>query len=414
MVKSKSSFKSVLPYALVVFLGYLGFAMPLPILPEMFLDPEVGIFASTMSRFAKTVWLGIVMSAYPLGQFLGAPILGRFSDHIGRKKVILCSLCGSMISYLITAFATELRDVSWIFMGLFLCGLCEGNVAIAQSVVADIAHVQGHGHKAKHLGWLNLFACFAFVIGPILGGQLSDPDLGSLGRFSTPFWVAAGITLLSMGIIWLFSQETKPQSTTQISFSWKAYKQLYQEVRHSVMYRLLLVNFLLAMGYYSYFRFFPVYIEYRFSLDSAMLGYIIAYGSMTFALFSLCFLKKIGAWLSPKHAVGLFASVLACSLILLLWPSSPLALLGTMLPINLALAVIMTYSAMLISEASSAEHQGRAFGLLTSVQVLAEVMTGLIGGVLAGFIVYLPIIFGACFLFLGAGVLLRPSHKEHF
>lgn len=404
------SFRTVLPYALVVFFGYMGFAMPLPILPEMFLDSEVGILPEAYSRFFKTFLLGVVMTAYPLGQLIGAPLLGKFSDIWGRKRVILFSLLGATFGYLFTALATGGNSVFWIFLGLFLCGLCEGNVAIAQSVVADLAHSAGKEHKVKHLGWINLFACFAFVIGPILGGQLSDSSFVPWFSFATPFWVAAGMTLIGVGVILGFSKETR--RTSQKASSSKNWKTFYQGIKSGPLYSLFWVNFLLALGYYSYFRFFPVYIESRFSFDSAMLGYTIAYGSVTFAIFSAFFLKWIARKFSPQRAVGYFSFILAISLLFILWPSSPWSLLGTMLPINLSLAVIMTYAAVLISDVSSEEDQGRSFGVLTAVQVLAEILTGFFGGVLAGYVPYLPIIIGAGFLVLGGGFLFSKETRS--
>ena len=118
-----SDFKKVLPYALVVFLGYVGFSMPLPLLPEMFLNPEIGILQGIDSKQLKTFLLGLVMSSYPAGQLIGAPILGRFSDRWGRKKVILLSLMGCLLGYLITAVAVEIQKIFGIFLGLFFDGL---------------------------------------------------------------------------------------------------------------------------------------------------------------------------------------------------------------------------------------------------------------------------------------------------
>src|SRR3990167_7620298 len=207
-----SSFKKILPFAFVVFFGFVGFSMPLPMLPEMFLDSEVGIFPLEYSRVLKTFLLGIVMAAYPAGQLIGAPILGKCSDRFGRKKIILLSLVGSMLGYIFTAIATGFESIIFIFMGLFICGLCEGNVAIAQSVVADLSQDLGEESKVSNLGWINLFACFAFIIGPILGGQLSDSTLVPWFSFSTPFWIASIMTLIGIGIVLKFSTETKSSS----------------------------------------------------------------------------------------------------------------------------------------------------------------------------------------------------------
>ncbi len=168
-----SKIRPLLPYAIVVFLGYVGFSLPLPVLPEIFLDAQRSILPPSMSIQLKTILLGIVLAAYPSGQLLGSPLLGIFSDKWGRKRVILYSLASTAVGYAITALAMSAHSVVGIFGGLFLCGFSEGNVTIAQAVIGDIA---GKDEKVAHFGWINFFACTAFIVGPLLGGWLADPD----------------------------------------------------------------------------------------------------------------------------------------------------------------------------------------------------------------------------------------------
>ncbi|MES2200272.1 MAG: MFS transporter, partial [Chlamydiota bacterium] len=395
-----------LPYALVVFFGYVGFSLPLPILPEMFLDPEVGIFPSSYSREWKTILLGIVMAAYPAGQLIGSPILGKCSDKWGRKKIILLSLFGSMIGYIFTALATDRASVSCIFSGLFICGLCEGNVAIAQSVVADIASPEEEGQRVSYFGWINLFTCFAFIIGPIIGGQLSNSSLVSWFTFSTPFWIASFMTLIGIGIVLKFSTETRKKTEHESLGYWASFR---KGMSHKPLRRIYLINFFLAFGYFSYFRFFPVYIEQAFSFNSAMLGYIIAYSSITFAIFSALLLKRVAKWMKPHNAVAIFSLGLALSFFLVLIPTTTFGLFSVIPFVGLCLSVVMTYAAILVSNASSIEFQGQAFGCLTSVQVAAEVLTSLLGGVLASSFTSLPMIIGSCMLVVAAFILLASK-----
>jgi MFS transporter, DHA1 family, tetracycline resistance protein len=407
-------FKRILPYAIVVFFGYVGFSLPLPILPEMFLDPEVSILPLSYPIKLKTVLLGAVMSAYPLGQLIGAPLLGKFSDRWGRKKIILISLFCSMFGYIFTAIATSHSSVPFIFFGLFLCGFCEGNVAIAQSVAADLASSEEERHhKISHFGWINLFACLAFVVGPLIGGQLSDSSFVSWFTFATPFWIAAIMTLFGVAIILIFSKETRKEKKIAPHGYWKSFQIGF---RHKKLRMTYFVNFFLALGYFSYFRFFPVYIENRFSFSASMLGYVIAYGAIAFAFCAALFLKPISRALSPKRATFYFSILLALTFFLVLWPSSPWDLLWTIPPIDLCLAVVMTNASVLVSNAADEDFQGQALGMLTSVQVLAEFIIGIGGGVLAGYLASLPMIMGSFMVLVGSVILLvfmkRPAHDN--
>src|SRR3990167_10818544 len=78
-----------------------------------------------------------VLAMYPLGQFIGSPIIGNFSDYYGRKKVLLISLCACAIGFSGMALSIELNLVSLLFFSAFFTGLCESNMAISQSVIAD-------------------------------------------------------------------------------------------------------------------------------------------------------------------------------------------------------------------------------------------------------------------------------------
>jgi MFS family permease len=205
------------------------------------------------------------------------------------------------------------------------------------------------------------------------------------------------MTLIGIGIVLRFSEETKKQKELPSVGYWESFR---MGMKQQKLRKLYWVNFFLALGYFSYFRFFPVFIEGKFHFDSSMLGYMIAYGSVTFAIFSVLFLKRITKWMSAHRG-------LALSFFLLLFSRSPWDLLGTIPPVNLCLAVVMTYSAILISDASSEEFQGQAFGMLTSVQVAAEVLTGIFGGIAAGQKAAVPMIMGSVMLLIGAWILFN-------
>ena len=264
--------------------------MPLPIFPEMFLGKGSSVLPISYSQELKTFLLGLIMSAYPAGQLIGSPILGKCSDRWGRKKVIILSLIGCLLGYVGTAFAVQSSCITAMFMGLFFCGLCEGNVAIAQSVIADLASDDVE-KKTVYFGWINLFICLAFIVGPILGGVLSDRSISSWFNFATPFWVGAILTSVAVVIIFYFSEETRKEQLLEKKLGY--WKNLTKGIHQKTLAKFYLVNFFLALGYFAYFRFFPVYLKEVFSFSSSQLGYIIAYGSIAFAIAAFLFLKPI-------------------------------------------------------------------------------------------------------------------------
>lgn len=383
----------LLPYAIVILFAYIGFALPLPILPEMFLDPERSIFPSHYDLKIKMLLLGLIMASFPLGQFFGSPFLGHLSDRYGRKKVILFSLAGTTVGYLITAVSVGMQSIAGMFLGLAFCGFCEGNVTIAQSVIADLTHEEGkHEEKAVHFGWINIFISMGFIIGPLMGGQLADPSIVSWFTFATPFWFAALMTVIGMIVIYKYSKETLKEKNQQ---KWDFFKSVWSGFKKKGLKIYYVANFFLAIGYFSFFRFLPVFLERTFDFSAAQLGYVMVYDAIMIGVGVVLLIPPLAKRFKPVVSLAVFSFLLAISFIVCILPVNPYALIVTIPPIGLFLAVTITNGSLVISNAASKEFQGQALGTLTSVQVLAEFLTGIFGGVLAAKTMTLPLYVGA-------------------
>jgi DHA1 family tetracycline resistance protein-like MFS transporter len=456
----------LIPYAIVILFAYIGFSLPLPILPEMFLHPTRSILPG-VELPTKMILLGLVMASFPLGQFFGSPILGRLSDCLGRKKIVLLSLCGTMLGFLITAYAVRLHSVWGMFLGLAICGFCEGNVTIAQAVIADLhparptsvnlsasksgdsvtleslelsrssnSKEEQQREKAIHFGWINIFISIGFIVGPLMGGQLADPDVVSWFTFSTPFWAAACMTVMGIIVIYCYSKETlyRARSTSVnlnasksgdstieegacISSRKRGGKgEFFNSISHSLagrgIKRFYIANFFLALGYFAFFRFFPVFLERQFNFNPSMLSYVMVYNSLAIAVGVIWLVPLLSKHLKTIHSLSLFALLLAATFIICLLPASTYALWITIPPLGFCLAVVITNGSLLISNEAAQQFQGQAMGTLTSVQVLAEIFTGLAGGPLAAYTMSLPLYLGAGMSIVGGFILLHAMRRE--
>jgi DHA1 family tetracycline resistance protein-like MFS transporter len=401
--------KILIPYSIVILFAYIGFALPLPIFPEMFLDPERSIIAGATLQ-NKMILLGLVMASFPLGQFFGSPILGRLSDQYGRKKIILYSLSGTTIGYLITAFSVHEHSIWGMFLGLALCGFCEGNVTIAQSVVADLTEKEElQTEKAVHFGWINIFISLGFIVGPLMGGQLADPSVVSWFTFATPFWIAACMTVMGMGVIYWTAKETLKEKPSE---RWQFFHSMWSGLKRPKLKGFYIANFFLALGYFSFFRFFPVFLERQFNFSASQLSYVMVYDSLAIAAGVIWLIPFLSKRFKPIESLCLFAFLLAVSFVICLIPKSPYALLVTLLPLGFCLAVVITNGSLLISNTASHVFQGQAMGTLTSVQVLAEIFTGLAGGPLAALTMTLPLYIGSAMAVVASLILLRSIRRD--
>lgn len=165
-----------------------------------------GIVVPILGRYAERFGasgfeVGLLFASFSLAQLVFAPIVGRLSDRIGRKPVILISLLGTAVGSFITGAAGSL----WLlFVGRIIDGASGASVAVAQGAVTDVAPVED---RPRLLGFLGAAFGVGFVIGPALGG------LASLGGEHVPFYVAGTLALINAAVAWFRLPETRPVRT---------------------------------------------------------------------------------------------------------------------------------------------------------------------------------------------------------
>jgi DHA1 family tetracycline resistance protein-like MFS transporter len=149
----------VVIYAAVA-LDAVGIGLIFPILPRLLED------VTHVQNIA--LYIGIMTALYAIMQFIFAPMLGAFSDNLGRRPVLLISLAGAAINYVVMAFAPQL----WmLILGRAIAGLTSANVAVATAYITDISPEET---RARRFGLLNAMFGIGFIIGPVLGGLLGD------------------------------------------------------------------------------------------------------------------------------------------------------------------------------------------------------------------------------------------------
>lgn len=175
---------------ITVLLDMIGIGLVIPVLPKLVTTMYGGDISDGSFIF------GWFVASYALMQFIFSPILGNLSDRFGRRPIILTSLLGAGLDYLLMAFAPNLI---WLFVGRVLSGITGANISAANAYIADVSAPED---RARNFGMIG--ACFGvgFIIGPALGGLL-----GAYG-LRIPFIVAACLNLLN----WLYGFFVLPES----------------------------------------------------------------------------------------------------------------------------------------------------------------------------------------------------------
>jgi DHA1 family tetracycline resistance protein-like MFS transporter len=171
----------------IVTLDLIGFGI---------LIPQLGVYGVKFGASPFTV--GLLLSVYSLMQLIFAPVLGRLSDRYGRRPVLLLSVAGSMMGYLLFAMADSLP---LLFLARIIDGVSGGNIATAQAYVADITAPE---ERARGMGMIGAAFGLGFVLGPALGGFL-----GAWGGNLAIGLFAAGLAALNLLFTFLFLAESR-------------------------------------------------------------------------------------------------------------------------------------------------------------------------------------------------------------
>ncbi len=175
---------------ITVFIDMLGIGIIIPILPELIRE-----FVGGGSALAGR-WYGILAATYAVTQFFFAPLLGALSDRVGRRPVILISLFGLGIDYIIMGFAPTL---GWLFVGRLIAGVMGASATTANAYIADVSKPE---NRARNFGLIGVAFGLGFIFGPAIGGLLGSIDL------RLPFFASAGLALVN----WLYGFFVLPES----------------------------------------------------------------------------------------------------------------------------------------------------------------------------------------------------------
>lgn len=244
-----------------VFLDILGIGLIIPILPKLVEQLQGG----NVGAAAHTV--GLLGSLYALMQFICAPVLGSLSDRYGRRPVILASLFGAGIDYIVLAVAPNL---GWFYAGRIVAGITGANITAAMAYIADVSPPE---KRAANFGLIGAAFGLGFITGPALGGWLGATNL------RLPFVVSACLALAN----WLYGFFVLPESLAEKNrrkFSWAASNPAGSFAglkKYPLVFRLAIAVFLTYLGQTMLQSIWALYTGYRYSWTPKQIGMSLAF-----------------------------------------------------------------------------------------------------------------------------------------
>ncbi|WP_419421268.1 MFS transporter (plasmid) [Legionella sp. D16C41] len=393
---------TVLPLYFVIFFGFVGYSLMITVFTPMILHAH-GFISAASPMQSRTILLGILLALYPFGQFLGSPVLGMLSDFYGRRKILIISIAFTTLFYFLITGALYFQNLTLLIISLFLAGLSEGNIVVSQGAIADIA---SDTERGPLFGYIYLSASLAYIIGPLVGGSLANPKLVSWFNYSTPFsLVCVGLIILLFFIIFSFKETlVSPENKEKINYS-KLLTNFIIVFTAKNLRLLFLANFLFYLAIFGFFRCYPMYLVDEFHMQIGQLSLFIAWVSVPIILANLWLTGFLSRRYSPRNMTIISAFLTGIFMVLIVIPNQVNSLWLTLFLTSMALAICLPACATLLSVSSPGQEQGRIMGNNQSLQVLAESLSGILGGLLAAIMVKLSLILLAVVAILGAMLL---------
>jgi MFS family permease len=393
--------RSLISLYLAYFADYLSWYVAIAFLSSY--------IATDTTPFTSLLWtpdisVGIAFAAFPIGEVIGAPILGDLSDWIGRKKVLIWGFWGSVFCMILCAYSLWIGNFFLFILTQLLIGFFSGKQAMAQAAIVETQS----GTIGQKLAFLSVVGGIAWITGPFLGGTLIQEPYLSYGGYIWPSLLAGFIYLICLICTQLFFTDTY-EPTNRALTPIKFLKTVGDVFVLTWKERLFFIFLLNLLGWYLLIVSLSNFLIDHFHLSDSQLGSYNSY-------FSLCFTigGVIGtAWILHRCKAQniLFWSIIVGSAgLFLIYNSDRIVELWIYLAIP-AITEAWIYPAYqtVLSEQTSERNQGKIFGLVGAANGACQFTAWII---LSGITSAHAILIAAALFVSSAALLPALMHKK--
>jgi DHA1 family tetracycline resistance protein-like MFS transporter len=345
---------------ITIFIDLVGFGIVIPVLP---------LYAEKFG--ASETAIGLLLGAFSVMQFIFAPILGKLSDRIGRRPVLLVSLIGTAIGFLIMGLA----DALWlVFVGRIIDGITGGNISTAQAYIADVTPPE---QRSKGMGLIGAAFGLGFIVGPVIGGLMSDISPGA------PFYFAAALSAANATALYFLLPESRSRESragTRPSITGMLRESGGWQLR-AVMATYFFATVAFAMMTATY----PLFTSHRFEFDSTHNGYLFAFVGMLGVVIQGGLLGRLVKIFGDRALAASGTVVLAIGMFFLPASASVSALILATAALAVGNSLATPTLNGLASKSVDSAHQGSLLGVMASVASLARIIGPIAGGILLEF-----------------------------
>src|SRR6266849_9529411 len=363
---------------ITVFIDLVGFGIVIPVLP----------FYAEGTKFGATPReVGFLFASYSIMQLIFAPVMGRLSDKYGRRPVLLVSILGTCLGFMILGFATTL----WmLFVGRIIDGISGGNISTAQAYIADVTTKED---RAKGMGLIGAAFGLGFVFGPAIGGILSRWGI------NIPFLFAGGLAFANATLLYFTLPETvTPDHPARVSAaSGRGLSQLIDSLKRPRLGFVLTIYFLSIVAFSIMTTVFSLFLMFRLGYDAFHNGWVFAFVGIVSAIIQGGLIGRLVRRFGEPSLVITGALLFSASLFATPFVGPVIGIIGILAigtVSSIGNALMAPSLTSLASKSADSGEQGSVLGVTQSVASLARA----VGPTIAAFLIYSAVAFVAFLL----------------
>ena len=342
---------------ITMLIDIIGLGIIIPVIPKLISE----LIQGDISEAAK--YGGWLLFAYAITQFVFSPLIGNLSDKYGRRPVILISLFGFSLDYLLLAFAPT---ITWLFIGRIISGITGASITTASAYIADVSTPE---NRAKNFGMIGAAFGLGFIIGPVIGGFL-----GQYGS-RVPFYAAAILCLLNF----LYGYFVLPESLAKENrrdLDWKRANPvgaILSLKKYPELIGLIVASFILYIASFAVQVNWSYFTIYKFGWSEKMVGISLGVVGLLVGLVQGGLIR----YTNPKlgHAKSIFLGIIlyAIGMFLFAFASESWMMFVFLIPYCLG-GISGPALQAVVSEQVSASEQGEIQGTMTSIMSAASII----------------------------------------
>ena len=367
-----------------VFIDMVGFGIIIPVLP---------LYAEHFH--ATPLQIGWLTGIYSGMQILFTPLLGRLSDRVGRRPVLIVSLAGTALGFLVMGWASSL---SLLFLARIIDGATGGNISTAQAYIADVSTPE---NRSRSMGLIGAAFGLGFTFGPMIGGILSRISYGA------PFYFAAALAAVNVVLLYFILPESLSKEYRSQPHERTRLAEVFQHGHARLFGTIVVTYFFTITGFAIMTTLFALLTEKRFGYDARQTGYLFGFIGIISVILQGGSIGRLVKMFGETALARTGLLFLAASMVLLPLVHTLAMLLVVCGAIAIANGLVNPTLNGLASQMIDRSWQGRALGLMQSAGSVGRLVGPLLGGWLLMFDLRFPVTrYARTPLFASAAILL--------